>query len=240
VPFDRHINEHRRHESLDRKFHGTETNSEEDNSSAFGPDLMSDQSQDGENARDDRPHDVTLLLVKWRSGDDEALDELVSLVYNELRRLAGRYLNHESVGQTLQTHDLIHEAFLRMIGQRHVDWQNRAHFFGLAAQMMRRILTDHARRRASVKHGGGLRRVLLDDLSDIASRSDDGIVAVDEALLELKEVDADLAKIVELRFFGGLEHDEIAAVLGVSNATVRRRFRIAKAWLFRRLSQREP
>jgi len=197
-------------------------------------------SQDRQNGKDEPRHDVTLLLVKWRGGDEQALDELVALVYTELRRLAGRYLRHESPGQTLQTHDLIHEAFLRLIGQRHVDWQNRAHFFGIAAQMMRRILTDHARRRASVKHGGRLRRAVLEEVPDIAAASDEGIVAVDEALLELKEVDAVLAKIVELRFFGGLEHDEIAAVLGVSNATVRRRFRIAKAWLFRRLSQREP
>ena len=201
---------------------------------------MSDKSRDGENVRDEPRHDVTLLLVKWRGGDDEALDELVFLVYSELRRLAGKYLNQESVGQTLQTHDLIHEAFLRLIGQRHIDWQNRAHFFGIAARMMRRILTDHARRRAYVKHGGGLRRVLLEEVPDIAVQSDEGIVAVDEALVELKVVDEALAKIVELRFFGGLEHDEIAAVLGVSNATVRRRFRIAKAWLYRRLSQREP
>jgi RNA polymerase sigma factor (TIGR02999 family) len=186
------------------------------------------------------PHDVTRLLVRWRGGDDQALDEVVSLVYEELRRLAGRYLNHESAGLTLQTHDLIHEAFLRLIGQRQVDWQNRAHFFGIAAQMMRRILIDHARRRLYAKHGGGLRRVLLDDVADISTRSDAGIVAVDEALVELKDVDAELAKIVELRFFGGLEHDEIAVVLGVSNATVRRRFRIAKAWLYRRLSRKEP
>ena len=184
-------------------------------------------------------HDVTRLLARWRGGDDQALDDVVSLVYEELRRLAGRYLNHERAGLTLQTHDLIHEAFLRLIGQRQVDWQNRAHFFGIAAQMMRRILIDHARRRLYGKHGGGLRRVLLDDVAEISIRSDAGLVAVDEALLELKEVDAGLAKIVELRFFGGLEHDEIAAVLGVSNATVRRRFRIAKAWLFRRLSQGE-
>jgi RNA polymerase sigma factor (TIGR02999 family) len=198
------------------------------------------ESQDGDSKSDEPRHDVTLLLAKWRGGDDEALDELVSVVYNELRRLAGKYLNHESVGQTLQTHDLIHEAFLRLIGQRHVDWQNRAHFFGIAARMMRRILTDHARRRAYGKHGGGLRRVRLDDVPEVAVTSDAGIVAVDEALVELKEVDETLAKIVELRFFGGLEHDEIAAVLGVSNATVRRRFRVAKAWLYRRLSQREP
>ena len=200
---------------------------------------MSDKSQERETGSDEPRHDVTLLLAKWRRGDDQALDALVSLVYNELRRLAGRYLNHESAA-TLQTHDLIHEAFLRLIGQRHVDWQNRAHFFGIAAQMMRRILTDHARRRSFGKHGGGVRRVVLDEVPDIAAQGAAEIVAVDEALVELNDVDAELAKVVELRFFGGLEHDEIAAVLGVSNATVRRRYRVAKAWLYRRLSGPEP
>jgi RNA polymerase sigma factor (TIGR02999 family) len=184
-------------------------------------------------------HDVTLLLGRWRGGDDQALDELLSLVYNELRRLAGRYLNEESAGKTLQTHDLIHEAFLRLIGQRHVDWHNRAHFFGIAALMMRRILTDHARRRACARRGGGARPVVLDEVPDVAASSHAEIVAVDEALVELQRVDGQLAKIVELRFFGGLEHDEVAAVLGVSEATVRRRFRIAKAWLYRRLRGRE-
>jgi RNA polymerase sigma factor (TIGR02999 family) len=201
---------------------------------------MSDKSQHDESGTEEPRHDVTLLLAKWRRGDDQALDDLVSVVYDELRRLAARYLNHERAGQTLQTHDLIHEAFLRLIGQRHVDWQNRAHFFGIAAQMMRRILTDHARRRSYVKHGGGVRLVVLDEVPDVAAYGDAEIVAVDEALGELHEVDQELAKIVELRFFGGLEHDEIAAVLDVSNATVRRRFRIAKAWLYRRLSGREP
>jgi RNA polymerase sigma factor (TIGR02999 family) len=200
---------------------------------------MSDESQDDETAGPEPRHDVTLLLARWRRGEDQALEGVVSLVYDELRRLAGRYLNHESAGQTLQTHDLIHEAFLRLIGQRQVDWQNRAHFFGIAAQMMRRILTDHARRRSYGKHGGQMRRVLLDEIPDIAASGDAGIVAVDEALVELKEVDDELARIVELRFFGGLEHDEIATVLGVSNATVRRRFRVAKAWLYRRLSGKE-
>jgi RNA polymerase sigma factor (TIGR02999 family) len=185
------------------------------------------------------PHDVTQLLVRWRGGDDQALDELLSLVYGELRRLAGRYLNQERVGQTLQTHDLIHEAFLRLIGQRHVEWHNRAHFFGIAALMMRRILTDHARRRAYGRHGGGARRVVLEDVPDVAATTDAGIVAVDDALVELQAVDEQLAKIVELRFFGGLEHEETAAVLGVSEVTVRRRFRIAKAWLYRRLRGRE-
>jgi RNA polymerase sigma factor (TIGR02999 family) len=201
---------------------------------------MSDGSADDGVPSNEAHHDVTLLLAKWRGGDDQALDQLVALVYEELRRLASRYLNHESPGLTLQTHDLIHEALLRLIGQRHVDWQNRAHFFGIAAQMMRRILTDHARRRLSGKHGGGVRRVVLDDVPDVSARSDAEILAVDEALNELKEVDAELARIVELRFFGGLEHDEIAAVLEVSNATARRRFRVAKAWLYRRLRGKEP
>jgi RNA polymerase sigma factor (TIGR02999 family) len=190
--------------------------------------------------QDEPSHDVTLLLARWRGGEDQALDQLVSLIYHELRRLAGRYLSLERPGQTLQTHDLIHEAFLRLIGQRHVDWQNRAHFFGIAAQMMRRILTDHARRRSRVKHGGGLRLVVLDDVPEAAAHGDAALVAVDEALAELGQANEELARIVELRFFGGLEHDEIAALLGVSNATVRRRFRIAKAWLYRRLSGAEP
>jgi RNA polymerase sigma factor (TIGR02999 family) len=200
---------------------------------------MSDRSRDKEDRGDEPRHDVTLLLSKWRGGDDQALEALVALVYDELRRLAGWYLDHERVGQTLQTQDLVHEAFLRLIGQRHIDWQNRAHFFGIAAQMMRRILTDHARRRSSGKHGGGMRQVELDDLPDVAARSDAYTIAVDQALTELSEVDEDLAKIVELRFFGGLTHDEIGTMLGVSSATVSRRYRIAKAWLYRRLSGRE-
>ena len=181
-----------------------------------------------------QPEDVTVLLSRWRAGDDRALEQLAAVVYGELHHMAGRYLRHEPAGQTLQTHDLIHEAFLRLLGQREVDWQNRAHFFGIAAQMMRRILTDHARRRAAVRHGGGMRLVLADE---VAAPKDGDLLAVDEALTELKEVDEELARIVELRFFGGLQQDEIAAVLGLSTATVGRRFRIAKAWLYRRLSR---
>ncbi|HEX9710252.1 MAG TPA: ECF-type sigma factor, partial [Candidatus Thermoplasmatota archaeon] len=147
----------------------------------FAEDVAGPVSRERGNGTAEPPHDVTLLLTRWRGGDDRALDELVSIVYGELRRLAGRYLNHERVGQTLQTHDLIHEAFLRLIGQRHVDWHNRAHFFGIAALMMRRILTDHARRRSYDKHGGGARRVVLDDVPDSAARADADIVAVDEA-----------------------------------------------------------
>jgi len=178
---------------------------------------------------------VTGLLSRWRAGDDRALEQLASLVYGELRHMANRYLRQERNGQTLQTYDLIHEVFLRLMGQRHVDWQNRAHFFGIAAQMMRRILTDHARRRAAVRHGGGMRLVVP---VEMAEQPEDDVLAVDEALIELKELDEELARIVELRFFGGLQQDEIAAVLGLSTATVGRRFRIAKAWLYRRLSGR--
>jgi RNA polymerase sigma factor (TIGR02999 family) len=182
--------------------------------------------------RQARPEDVTGLLSRWRAGDDGALERLASVVYGELRQMAGRYLRHERSGQTLQTQDLIHEAFLRLLGQRDVDWQNRAHFFGIAAQMMRRILTDHARRRASLRHGGGMRLVLPDEVPE---QLHGDVLAVDDALTELKEIDEELARIVELRFFGGLQQDEIAAVLGLSTATVGRRFRIAKAWLYRRL-----
>ena len=199
---------------------------------------MSDSSQDDANGGDGPRHDVTRLLAQWRGGDDQALGELIPLVYNELRRLAGRHLRHEAPGQTLQSQDLIHEAFLRLIGQRHVDWQNRAHFFGIAAQMMRRILTDHARRRSRDKRGGGVRPAVLAEVPDLAARTDAEILAVNDALGELAVVDETLAKIVELRYFGGLEHDEIAAVLDISNATVRRRFRVAKAWLYRRLGGR--
>jgi len=179
---------------------------------------------------------VTRLLLEWRGGDERALERLIPLVYGELRRLAGRYLNRERVGHTLETHDLIHEAFLRLIDQRQVDWRNRSHFFAIAAQMMRRILVDHARRRGYRKHGGDVRRLMLDDVPDLAIQRDMDLVALDEALSELAEVDGELAKVVELRFFGGLDHDEIAAALGVSNPTVRRRWRMAKAWLYRRLA----
>jgi RNA polymerase sigma factor (TIGR02999 family) len=182
---------------------------------------------------------VTRLLVDWQAGDDRALEELMPLVYGELRRLAGRYLNREREGHTLDTHDLIHEAFLRLIDQRQVDWQSRAHFFAIAAQSMRRILVDHARRRGARRHGGDVRQLLLDDVPDLAVHRDDNLVALDDALTDLAREDEALARIVELRFFGGLEHDEIAALLGVSNPTVRRRWRLAKAWLYRRLSGSE-
>jgi RNA polymerase sigma-70 factor, ECF subfamily len=185
------------------------------------------------------PGGVTQLLAEWQGGDDRALERLMPLVYGELRRLAGRYLNHEREGHTLETHDLIHEAFLRLVDQRQVDWQSRAHFFGIAAQMMRRILVDHARRRGAQRHGGDVRQLLLDEAADLALDRDADLVALDEALTELAAVDESLARIVDLRFFGGFDYDEIAGLLGVSNPTVRRRWRLAKAWLYRRLSNGE-
>ena len=179
---------------------------------------------------------MTLLLGEWRRGDREALDRLLPAVYDELRRLASRYLSGERAGHTLQTSDLVHEAFLRLVDQRSVDWQSRAHFFALSASMMRRVLVDHARSRGGKKRGGGLDRIALDDVPDLPQPRDADVVAVDQALSELAEVDAELARIVELRFFGGLKNDEIAEVLGVSNVTARRRFRLAKAWLYRHLA----
>lgn len=186
------------------------------------------------------PDGVTGFLIAWRGGDEQALERLLPLVYGELRRLAGRYLSRERARHTLETHDLIHEAFLRLVDQRRVNWRNRAHFFAIAAQMMRRILVDHARRRGRRKHGGGVWRLVLADTPDLAAQRDVDLVALDEALSELAQVDAELAKIVVLRFFGGLEHDEVAVVLGVSNPTVRRRWRVAKAWLYRRLVDEKP
>ena len=184
------------------------------------------------------PQPITELLLELRDGRAGVMDRLYPLVYDELRRVAQRAIRGEQSGHTLGTTGLVHEAYFRLADQTRLELRDRAHFFGIAAQMMRRILTDHARRRSAVKHGSGRRPLVLDEVPDPAADGDAGIVAVDEALGELAQENAELARIVELRFFGGLDHDEIAAVLGVSDATVRRRFRIAKAWLYRRLSGR--
>ena len=179
---------------------------------------------------------MTQLLEAWRAGDDHALDEVMSLVYGELRRLAARYLHRERAGHTFEANDLIHEAFLRLVGQRQVDWRNRAHFFGIAAQSMRRVLVDHARHRNASRRGGEVRHLVPADEAELAVKTDADLLALDEALTDLAAVDEPLARVVELRYFGGFDHDEIAELLGVSNPTVRRRWRLAKAWLFRRLS----
>ncbi|HKQ73413.1 MAG TPA: sigma-70 family RNA polymerase sigma factor [Blastocatellia bacterium] len=174
---------------------------------------------------------VTQLLIAWSNGDQEALDKLTPLVYDELRRLAGGYLRRERRNHTLQTSALVHEAFLRLIDQR-VSWQNRAHFFGVAAQAMRRVLVSYARDQRRLKRGGPERqRLELDEALDLAQARDADLVALDDALTTLAQFDLQQSRVVELRYFGGLTIDETAAALGVSPATVEREWRLARAWL---------
>jgi RNA polymerase sigma factor (TIGR02999 family) len=181
-------------------------------------------------------HDVTQLLVAWSDGDQAARDRLMSVVYEELHRLAQRYMRRESPGHTLQTSALVNEAFLRLVDQRNVHWQNRAHFFAIAAQMMRRILVDYARSRNYAKRGGGERALSLDEGLIVSDERSAEVVAVHEALEELAKFDARKSQIVELRFFGGLTIDETAEVLGVSPGTVMSDWTVAKAWLRREIS----
>jgi len=182
------------------------------------------------------PRDVTALLGDWSRGNRTALDQLLPLVYAELRRVAARQLRNERADHTLQPTALIHEVYIRLVDQRQVDWQNRAHFFGVSAQVMRRILVDHARRHGASKRGEGVRCVSIDEAKDVAAASNDiPIVALDYALDRLEKVDSALAKIVELRAFGGLTIEEAAHVLSVSPSTVKRDWRTAKAWLNREL-----
>ena len=182
------------------------------------------------------PGDVTALLGDWSRGNRTALDQLLPLVYAELRRVAARQLRNERADHTLQPTALIHEVYIRLVDQRQVDWQNRAHFFGVSAQVMRRILVDHARRHGASKRGEGVRCVSIDEAKDVAAASNDiPIVALDYALDRLEKVDSALAKIVELRAFGGLTIEEAAHVLSVSPSTVKRDWRTAKAWLNREL-----
>lgn len=185
--------------------------------------------------RSERGTDVTELLGLWRAGDDSALDDVMPRLYDVLRRLAGRLRRDEQRCLTLDTRDLVHEAFLRMVAQRHVDWRSRDHFFAIAAQMMRRILIDHARKRMGAKRGGGWTRLPLESLSALAGDTDLAILSLNAALEELEGGDPELGRIVELRFFGGLGHGEIAGLLGLSIPTVQRRWRLARAWLLERL-----
>lgn len=182
---------------------------------------------------------VTDQLNAWGAGDKAAFDELVTVVYDELRRQASRYLRHESPGHSLQTTDLIHEAYLRLVDQKNPHWQNRAQFFGIAAQLMRRILVDHARARHRAKRGGGNIRISLDEEIAAGRSNDVEIINIDEALNRLAEIDIQQSKIVELRFFSGLNVDETAQVLGISPRTVKRSWRFAKAWLRRELQAQD-
>ena len=182
---------------------------------------------------------ITKLLVDWRNGDQEALDQLMPLVYEELRRMANHYMRNERKGHTLQTSALVNEAYLRLVDHENIDWQNRSHFFGLAAQAMRRILVDHARSRNYQKRGGNAERVSLDEAANFAEERATELIALDEALQELAKLDPRKSQIVEMRYFGGLTGEEVAEALGISTATVSRDWETAKAWLLRELSRKE-
>jgi RNA polymerase sigma factor (TIGR02999 family) len=184
------------------------------------------------------PQAVTQLLVDWGNGDHQALEKLTPLVYQELKRLAARYLRRERREHTLQSTALVHEAWLRLIDQNHVHWQNRAQFFGVAGEMIRRILIDHARNRQAAKRGDGAIKLSLDEALGAPDRRDFDLVALDDALKDLAKLDPKQGKLVELRFFAGLSIEESAEVLGVSPATVKREWAAAKAWLYRELSAR--
>jgi RNA polymerase sigma factor (TIGR02999 family) len=181
------------------------------------------------------PRDVTALLGDWSRGNRTALNQLLPLVYAELRGVAARQLRKERTDHTLQPTALVHEVFIRLVDQRQADWQNRAHFFGVAAQVMRRILVDHARRHRAGKRGDGVPCVPMDEAKDVAASNEIPILALDHALNRLETIDADLARIVELRAFGGLTIEEAAHVLSVSPSTAKRDWRTAKAWLNREL-----
>jgi RNA polymerase sigma-70 factor (ECF subfamily) len=187
------------------------------------------------------PGDVTQLLIDWQRGDSGALERLIPLVYAELRTIAARYLSREAAGHTLQSTALVHEAYLRLIQQDRVQWQNRAQFFGIAAQMMRRILVDHARREHREKRGGSSPTLSLDDPGAVAEpQAEVDLVHLDDALTALAAIDPRGARIVELRFFTGLTIDDVAEVLGVSAGTVKREWSTARAWLFREVGQIPP
>ena len=182
------------------------------------------------------PQQITQLLLAWGQGNEAARDQLIPLIYDELRRLARKHLRRERPGHTLQTSALVNEAYLRMAGQS-VSWQGRAHFFGIAARLMRQILVDHARLRDNAKHGGDWRRVSL-DAADVGQDQSADILALDEALQALAQMSPQQSRIIELRFFGGLTIEETAEVLGVSHSTIEREWRVARAWLWRDLQRK--
>jgi RNA polymerase sigma factor (TIGR02999 family) len=182
-------------------------------------------------------HEVTRLLVAWGDGDRAALDRLIPMVHSELRRLARSYMSRERPGHTLQSTALVNEAYLRLVDQDGMRWENRAHFFGVAARLMRQILVEHARGRQAAKRGGGQYMLSLGQVDRSAPRPDVNLMALDEALSRLEAVDPQKSRIVELRYFGGLSIEETAEVLGVSPATVNRGWSMARAWLRRELGE---
>jgi len=182
-------------------------------------------------------HEVTVLLSALNRGDQDAGARLIPVVYNELRRLAGSYMRHERADHTLQATALVHEAYLKLVEQQSVNWQSRAHFFGVAAQLMRRILIDHARGHLRQKRGGEYKKVSLNDAYIFSPEQSAELLAVDESLQRLAKLDERQARVVELRFFGGLSVEEAAAVLGISAKTVKRDWSVAKAWLYADLKE---
>jgi RNA polymerase sigma-70 factor (ECF subfamily) len=179
---------------------------------------------------------LTDLLIDWRDGDDAALERLTPLVYGELRRMAHHYMQRERTGHTLQTTALVNEAYLRLAGEQKIDWQNRTHFFAVMARVMRHVLTDHARRRSYAKRGGAMKQVSLGETDVMSPERAAELLALDEALAELAQLDPRKSQVVELRYFGGLSLEETADALNVSLMTVRRDWRTAKAWLYRRMT----
>jgi RNA polymerase sigma factor (TIGR02999 family) len=181
------------------------------------------------------PNEITERLVAWGAGDRSALDQLLPVVYQELRRMAGNYLRQESPGHTLQPTALVHEAWLRLIDQTRVNWQNRAQFFGVAAQLMRRILVDHAKTKHREKRGGDAVKLSLDDAINLSHERAADLLALDYALDELARIDGRKSRVVELRYFGGFSVEETAQILGVSPETVMRDWKLAKAWLYQQI-----
>lgn len=182
------------------------------------------------------PNEITEKLIAWSKGDEAALEKLIPAVYQELRRMADHYLRGEDSGHSLQPTALVHEAYLRLIDQTKVEWQNRAHFFGVAAQMMRRILIDHAKTKHRAKRGGPAVKVVLDENANFIQERAAELLALDDALQTLGKLDERKSRIVELRYFGGLTVEETAQVLGISDKTVMRDWSLAKAWLYRELT----
>ena len=196
-----------------------------------------------ENSFDDLPHsrkqppgEVTELLVRWSKGDADALEKLLPIVYAELRRIADNYLRRENSGHTLQPTALVHEAFLKLVKTQGLDWQNREQFFGISANLMRRILVDHARTASAAKRGGDVANLPLDEALTISAESDESLLVLDEALNKLAEIDPEATRIVELRYFAGLTIEETAEVLKTSPMTVKREWATARAWLHREIT----
>jgi RNA polymerase sigma factor (TIGR02999 family) len=184
----------------------------------------------------DKPQEISVILKDWSGGNRASADVLLTLVYDELRKIAGKYLRKERSGHTLQPTALVHEAYMKMIDISDINWQDRAHFFAVSANVMRHILVDHARAKLADKRGGDSERIALEDAISLSNEPNVDLLAVDEALNELAQFDEQQSRIVELRFFGGLTIEETAHVAGISPATVKREWAMAKAWLHRKLS----